>query len=535
MRIQPAVEAALPRALVVGALAAHLSHEPSLVPRDEDDEVLIAAGAGAIGAATGFAADLLLARLGGHVPGGRTGASTLVGGAGALGWLWASEIEERTPLVNGVETVGAVAMAVAGAGEAGRLALNALPVVARAALGIKFASLGARALRALRVLRKRMGEPADPVKASISYDYLPTVSGGEGSFVPLSALDREGRKFLGLAVPPQEIESVMGRPAKSPIRVYVGLESAPGPAERVELAVAELERLGAFQRRRILVSCPSGAGFVTPVPVEAEEYMSRGDLASVAVQYNNRRSHRSLDKAPVGTMTTRLLLRELRRRIDVEKSPRPELVVYGESMGAWIAADVVTEDGLGTIDELGVAHAFLIGVPYRAREKLRRLVRDRTALPESMGVFESCEQLLMQPEREQERLAYALLTHPEDPVANFSGARLAFQRPTWLTKGRQRHPRVPRLMRWVPAITYLQILFDVKNGTSFTADFEAYAHDYRAGLPTALRVVYGHRREVSDEQLAQIQERTAASARAQAEREAAARERPPLTAGSAAG
>ncbi|MBD0329058.1 MAG: alpha/beta-hydrolase family protein [Thermoleophilia bacterium] len=520
---------ALERALAVGALAAHLSRDASLVPREENDQVLITAGSAAIGAATGFGADLVLARLGRRVPGGRVGASALLGGAGASGWVWASEVEERRPLVNAAETACAVAMAAAGVGEAGRLALSALPAPVRAAFASRSAAFLAAAVPALRALRGRMAEPADRVKASLSYEYLPTVSGGHGSLAPLSTLDREGRKFLGLAVPEGEIAEVMGPPVRSPIRVYVGVETAPSPVARVELAVAELERLGAFERRRILVACPSGAGFVTPVPVEVEEYMTRGDLASVAVQYNNQRSHRSLDRVPVGTETTRLLLRALRRRIDeLPPDTRPELVTYGESMGAWIAAEVVTEDGLGTIDELGVAHAFLIGVPYQARQKLRQLVGDVSALPPSIGVFETSEDVVTLSEPQRARLAYALLTHPEDPVANFSGLRLVVERPTWLTKGARRHPRVPRSMRWVPAITYLQVLFDVKNGTSFTADFEAYAHDYRAGLPAALRIVFGHCVDVSPEQLARIEECTAASARAQAAREAAARQRPPL-------
>src|SRR5918999_2247229 len=481
----------LGRGLAVGAMSVPLSRQPSLVPRERGDQALITAGAAAIGTAVGVAADPLLARLGRRLPGGRSGASAVVAAVGVAGWMWSSDVEERRASVNAVEAASAVAIAAAGAGEAGRLLLAAAPGHVRATVAARGLSLVAAALPALRALRRRMAEPAGAKKrVSIPYDYLATVSGGAGSAVPRSTLDREGTKFLGLAVPQREIEAVMGSPASSPIRVYVGLASAPTPRARVELAVAELERLAGLERSTILVACPSGAGFVTPVPIEAEEYMTRGDLASVAVQYNDQRSHRSLDKVPVGMETTRLLLQALRRRIDeLPGGARPALFVYGESMGAWVAAEVVTEGGLGTIEELGVERAFLIGVPYRARRKLRRLAGNRQALPPSIGVFETSEQLVILSEPDQARLAHALLTHPEDPVANFTGRRLIVERPTWLTKGRRRHPRVPRSMRWVPAITYLQVLFDIKNGTSFTADFEAYAHDYRAGLAAALRIV----------------------------------------------
>ena len=49
-------------------------------------------------------------------------------------------------------------------------------------------------------------------------------------------------------VPDLSIETVMGEPARAaPVQVYVGLDSAPTPRERVDLAMAELERTGALR------------------------------------------------------------------------------------------------------------------------------------------------------------------------------------------------------------------------------------------------------------------------------------------------
>jgi hypothetical protein len=73
-------------------------------------------------------------------------------------------------------------------------------------------------------------------------------------------------------------------------------------------------------------------------------------------------------------------------------------------------------------------------------------------------------------------------------------------------------------MRWMPGITFLQVLFDVKNGTSFVPVFEPRAHDYRAEHPEIVRVAYGHD-DVTDEQLNEIAARTLASAERQWERE----------------
>ena len=43
-----------------------------------------------------------------------------------------------------------------------------------------------------------------------------------------------------------------GEPAKEPIRVYVGLDSASTAQERAALAVQELERTGAFDRKLLV-------------------------------------------------------------------------------------------------------------------------------------------------------------------------------------------------------------------------------------------------------------------------------------------
>ena len=75
-------------------------------------------------------------------------------------------------------------------------------------------------------------------------------------------------------------------------------------------------------------------------------------------------------------------------------------------------------------------------------------------------------------------------------------------------------------MRWLPGITFLQVLFDVKNGTTFPVEFGATGHDYRRELPALVRTAFGHE-EAPAELLESIQERVQASAHAQAERERA--------------
>ena len=130
-----------------------------------------------------------------------------------------------------------------------------------------------------------------------------TMSGGQGSLVPWDTLGREGRRHVLAHVHPQpvadrpegvpdlSIETVMGEPAKAaPIQVYVGLDSAATPRERVDLALAELERTGAFDRSVLMLVSPTGTGYVNYVAVAAAEYLTRGDIATVTLQYSKRPS-----------------------------------------------------------------------------------------------------------------------------------------------------------------------------------------------------------------------------------------------------
>jgi uncharacterized membrane protein len=407
-------------------------------------------------------------------------------------------------------------------GELAVVAWDLIPDQQRTTLTTKVWTTALGAASAAGALRQRLAEPRDLMKSSIAYDYLPTVSGGDGSRLPLADLDREGRKFLGNAVTRDRIVEVMGGEARDPIRVYAGLDSAGSVAERARLAVAELDRLGAFACSRIVFFCPTGAGYVDPVAAEAEELMSRGDVASVVVQYSNKRAVRAFKDLSRARETWRIFLEHLCEALDARAEQRcPEIVVYGESLGAWVVAEALASEGAEAIRTLRIARGALVGLPYEARQKLRA-IRDRgEALPEGLGIFGSLNDIAALRRADREGLRYVLFTHPEDPVGNFCGARLLWERPAWLG-AEGRHPRIPSRMRWLPGITYLHLLFDVKNGIGSGATFENYAHDYRVELPALLRVAFGHP-DVTDEQLRAIEEETVQSAERQARREARAR------------
>jgi uncharacterized membrane protein len=511
-----AAQRALTRALLLGSVAAGLSRSRSVLPRTAQDQALVTAGAGAMGGAVGLLAEGIVAVLARLLGRRRALAATALGATGAA--AYALERKGR----GGVATTGAQVLGVAAfGGELGVVGWGRIPRRQRAQITNQAWTAALAAGSAIGALRSKLAEPSDLIKATIRYERLPTVSGGEGSFLPLDTIDREGRKFLGCAASAERISEVMGEDAQDPIRVFAGLGSAETPEERARLAVAELERLGGLDRSRVVVYCPAGTGLVNPVPVEAEEYMSRGDVASVAVQYSQKRSLRARKDLEVASETFRLVLAELAQAIAARNGNRPEIVVYGESLGAWVIANAVAEGGAASITGFGIDRGAILGVPYPARTKLRRVLDSGDPLPDGVAIHTSLDELVLLPRDEQERIRYLVYTHPEDPVGNWVGNSVIWRRPQWLER-RGRHRRIPGSLRWFPGITFLQLLFDLKNATGSEGVFSAYGHDYRLELPALLRIAWGHH-DVTDRQLHAIEQATARSSEEQADREDRAR------------
>ena len=73
-------------------------------------------------------------------------------------------------------------------------------------------------------------------------------SGGPGSLLKWEELGRAGREYIASGPGAEEIGKFGGAAAKEPIRLYVGLRSAPDASARARLALEELKRAGAFDR-----------------------------------------------------------------------------------------------------------------------------------------------------------------------------------------------------------------------------------------------------------------------------------------------
>jgi len=85
----------------------------------------------------------------------------------------------------------------------------------------------------------------------------PEQTGSAESLVNWSDLGRQGRRFVTGGPSADDLTEFLGAPAPSPIRVYVGLNSADTPEERARLALEELKRTGGFERSLLLIVTPT--------------------------------------------------------------------------------------------------------------------------------------------------------------------------------------------------------------------------------------------------------------------------------------
>ena len=335
----------------------------------------------------------------------------------------------------------------------------------------------------------------------------PLVSGGADSPIPFADLGQQGRRYVTDVVTPALINEVMGEEAVAhPIRTYVGFNSEPiYQTGRAELALAELDRTGAFDRSHLLLVSPTGTGWVDHTLIETAEFLTRGDLATCCIQYGRYPSFLSVQKVALGQGQFRLLLWGVKQRL-AERPPerRPRVLVFGESLGAWTSSDVVMFQGVEGFDHYGIDRALWVGLPWLAKWSRSGMTRGASTLvPEgTVGVFDRYEQLQELDDEQRARLRAVILSHDNDPIAVL-GPELLIQPPWWLADGR-RGRGVPEAMRWRPLVTFIQTAMDAANAmVSVPGKFGSFGHDYRADM---VRFVHDAYRlpPATEEQLARI-------------------------------
>ena len=351
-------------------------------------------------------------------------------------------------------------------------------------------AVGYEALRRVFTSAERGGAAVEA-----AYNEPPTsdhVSGGPRSQVSWKDIGREGRRFVNMALTRDEIDTVVGESTAEPIRVFVGLESSETTSGRADLAMQELEDLGAFKRKLIAFCSPTGTGYINYVAIEALEYLTGGDMATVAMQYSLRPSPQSLDRVKIGVEQNSAFLHALKWRLAaIPKTRRPRLVIFGESLGAQTSQDVFAGEGVGGFERASIGRGLFLGTPANTKWRKHWLSHPDTCDPDGLAVeVDSYEEYLALPADVRKRARYFLLTHHNDPMPKF-WFNLAVQAPPWLGRHGNHEPGVPSEVHWRPYTTFIITLMDVKNAMHvIPGKFVAMGHDYRKDIARFVSLAY---------------------------------------------
>lgn len=429
--------------------------------------------------------------------------ATGLGGFGYVMTRWSKELETREGLVArwteddkpaDILTSVGIALAVGNAGRyAGRGFLTSRRSLAeymgeggRAMIGraINLALWATGATVAYRALVHRLSRNNSRVEPAFSSPPSNEhVSGGPNSLSPFEELGLQGRRYVSEVVTPDVIESTLGEPAEAhPIRVYVGIDSEPVYSTgRSELALEEMEKVGAFDRKYLMLISPTGTGWVDHTVIESAEILTRGNIATACIQYGRAPSFLELQGVSLGRQQFRQLLWGVKQRLQaVAPEKRPLVLVFGESLGAWSASDVVMHLGISGFDHYGIHRALWFGLPGLARWSKTGMREGRNPMtPEgTVAPFDRFEQYEAMPPEARDRLRALIVDHDNDPISQMS-LRLAVKRPPWLNRHRGRG--VPEQMKWTPIITFTQVVVDAMNAmVTVPGEFKSFGHDYRA-------------------------------------------------------
>ena len=320
------------------------------------------------------------------------------------------------------------------------------------------------------------------------------VSGGPNSISAYEELGLQGRRFVTEVVTPDVIEDTLAEPARRhPVRAYIGVESEPIYATgRSELALEEMERLGAFDREYLLLVSPTGTGWVDHTVVESVEIVTRGDVATACIQYGKAPSFLEIQGVSRGRAQFRQLLWGVRQRLAVvPEEKRPKVLVFGESLGVWSSSDVIMHQGIAGFDHYGIENSLWFGLPGLARWSRNGMREGRNPLtPEgTVGAFDRFEQYRALSVGNRETLRAVVVDHDNDPIAQMS-LRNAVKQPPWLDGERGRN--VPEQMPWGPIMTFIQVLADAMNAmVTIPGEYKSFGHDYRADTLDFVAAAYG--------------------------------------------
>ena len=310
-----------------------------------------------------------------------------------------------------------------------------------------------------RLIADDLAPPADPL-----------LTGSDASLISWEGLGLRGRRFVTATPSAERLSEIIGEPARRPIRVYAGLNAAETPEARAELALAELIRVGGFERSLLLLATPTGRGWLDPGAQNTLEALHRGDVATVTAQYSYLPSPLALlTEGEYGVEMARALFQAIYDHWSaLPEASRPDLYLHGLSLGALNSDSAF--DLYDIIDD-PFQGALWSGPPFRS-ETWRSVTADRDPdTPAWLPRFRDGRVVRFMNQHSglldhgeawgDFRIAY--LQYASDPVTFFAPSSL-YREPDWMRE--PRGPDVSPELRWYPIVTMLQLLADLATGSA---------------------------------------------------------------------
>ncbi|MCW2511208.1 MAG: hypothetical protein JWR11_250 [Mycobacterium sp.] len=317
----------------------------------------------------------------------------------------------------------------------------------------------------------------------VSQPAQPEKSGSPMSLARWDSLGFQGRNFVATGPHAAELTKLNARPAKEPIRVYAGLETADSDQARADLIVGELERTGAFDRKLLVIVPTTGTGWINPVAARSIETMYNGDTALVGVQYSYLPSWISfMADRKKSVEAGRVLIDTVHQRWSrLPADHRPKLVLYGESLGSLAGQGAFP--WLPDIARMDFSAVLWVGPPHESSLWSAIVQRRDPGTPEVQPRYDNGSTVRFSqatnsvdvaeaatPEWDGTRVLF--LQHASDPIVWWS-SNLVFSRPDWLVEpaGADRTTS----MRWYPIVSFWQVSADMTNASSVPA---GHGHNY---------------------------------------------------------
>lgn len=335
--------------------------------------------------------------------------------------------------------------------------------------------------RQLGRVAKRARQLNEAVFPGSSQPSEPERSGSPPSLEKWGLVGSQGRALLSSGPRARHIAAVTGvDDAREPIRVFIGLVDGRSLDEAADLAIAELERTGAFERSVVVMMTSAGTGWLSDYSVGAVEFLTGGDCALVAMQYSylpSAVSYLTDRDSPVESST--ILLEHIERRLaDIAPEDRPKFFVSGESLGAYGVSE--------SFDSIADLLARTDGAVFSGAPAFTQMHRELTDLrdgdsPSRLPRVDGGRHVRFAAHPAHLLHDFAGADYPEpwatprvvfaqhasDPIVFWNG-QLFFRQPEWLQEPGSRGKAAPpaqRLdvfdgMRWVPFVTGWQIGLD---------------------------------------------------------------------------